>query len=165
MTYIPQMQGRAKHLSLLFTLTGFVLAMISEIFPYKSIFQLIALGLIVVGVQLLVRYVLTDFRYILDDKDDGTSDLIIYKRQGKREAKVCHVNMANVIDIFKKGEKQVPSNNRFNYCRNLTDEAWVILLRDGEKTTEVLIEPDAAFLGALQARAGTGEAGQAFTMN
>jgi len=40
MTYIPQMQGRAKHLSLLFTLTGFVLAMISEIFPYKSIFQL-----------------------------------------------------------------------------------------------------------------------------
>jgi hypothetical protein len=159
------MQGRAKHLSLLFTITGFVLAMISEIFPYKSIFQLVALGLIVVGVQLLVRYVLTDFRYIIDDKDDGTADLIIFKRQGKREAKVCHVGMANVTDIFKKGEKKLPSDNRFNYCRNLTDEAWVILMRDGEKTTELYIEPDAAFLGALRERAGIGESGMGFVMN
>ena len=165
MTYIPQMQGRAKHLSLLFTLTGFVLAMISEIFPYKSIFQLVALGLIVVGVQLLVRYVLTDFRYIIDDRDDGTADLIIFKRQGKREAKVCHVGMANVTDIYKKGEKKLPSDNRFNYCRNLTDEAWVILMRDGGKTTEMLIEPDAAFLSALRERAGIGESGMGFVMN
>ena len=165
MTYIPKPQKKAQNLSLLFILTGFVLAMISEIFPYKFIFQLVAVALIGAGIQLLTRFVLTDFRYIIDDKDDGTADLIIYKRQGRREAKVCHVGMANVIEIFKKGEKNVPSNRRFNYCRNLTEDAWVVHLRDGEKTTEVWIEPDAAFLQAMQARAGIGDAGDSFVMN
>jgi len=165
MTYIPKKDKKASNLSLALILAGIVIAAVSQFFPYRSLIQLAAIVPIVIGIQLLVRFSLSDLRYIIDDREDGNSDLIIYKKQGKREAKVCHISISNLIEAFPRGMKKVDSNNRFNYCQNMTDRIWVLWFRDGEKSLEVLLQPDEAFLEALKSRAADGEDHISFAMN
>ncbi len=137
---------------------------LSSILPYSAIFQIVAVILVGVGIQLLVRYVLSEFIYFIEDLENGSSELVIIKKQGSREVKVCHISLSSVVEIFPKGAKKVKSDNRFNYSQNLTDNARVMLTSDGNKTVEIIIEPDNAFLSALNKRVGLGELGQMFVM-
>ena len=84
MTYIPDKDGRARNIALSFIVFGVVLYGISNFISYGALFQVVAAVLLVAGVFTLVRYVLTDFVYIIDDLEDGNSDLVIIKKQGKK---------------------------------------------------------------------------------
>jgi len=60
---------------------------------------------------------------------------------GKNEIKVAHVSLSAIVEIFKYKEKKADSDNRYNYCRNLTDDAHVLLMEDG---SAILISADTA---------------------
>ncbi len=165
MIYQPTKDKKAKRLSLLFILTGIVLTALSSILPYRGIFQLIAVALVIIGVQLLVRYVLTDFLYRIEDREDGTSDFVVFKKQGKNDVKVCHVSLSNTLEVYRRTDKKPPCDTRFNYAQNLTDALTVLYHKDGEKRIEILIEPNEAFLNALMERVGNGEGTFSFLMN
>lgn len=156
MIYAPKQDKTARWQSLLFIITGFALMMFSSFVPYRAVYQVLALLTVVVGIFILVRYVLSEFRYIIDDRDDGNSDFIVYKKQGKNDVKVCHISLFNVEEIYRHGDKKVKSDNRYAYNQNITHEKYVLLTREGEKIIEIIIEPDKYFLEQIKKRAGSG---------
>lgn len=164
MTYIPKPDGTAKKLAFLFILTGFVLMLFSSVLPYAAVFQAISFALIIAGVFLLQRYVLCEFRYIVDDRDDGSADLLVYRKQGKNDVKVCHVSLLNVTDIYKFGEKKDTKAARYAYNRNMSDDKYVICVLDDERTTEIVLEVNDAFLTFIRERAGGGGGDKSFAM-
>lgn len=164
MTYIPKRDNKAKNLSLLSMVTGFVLMLLSAVMPYSVVFQVLAFILVIAGVFLLQRYVLCEYRYIINDKDDGSADFIVYKKQGKNDVKVCHVSLFNVTEIYKFGERADKNAARYDYSQNITDRKYVVAAVDGERNIEVIIECDEAFAARIGERTGGGGGDVTFAM-
>ncbi len=156
MIYAPKPDKKAKNLSLLFIITGFILMLLASYLPYRAVFQALAILIVSAGIFILVRHVLSEFRYIIDDRDDGNADFIVYKKQGRNDVKVCHISLCNVEDIYRYGDKKVKSDNRYAYNQNMTDEKYVLLTREGEKVIEIIVEPGKIFLEEIKKRAGVG---------
>lgn len=160
MTFIPKKNKKAQNISLVLILMGIAVFALSGYVSYAAFFQIIAIGVIVAGVQLLVRYALTDYAYIIDDREDGGADFVVIRKQGKREIKVCHISLFAVTDTFRRGEKTVDSRKRFGYVQNLGAEPYVIVYCDGDSLTEVLIEADEKFISAIRERMGRDGGGE-----
>ncbi len=163
MSFIPKKNGKASKLAILFIATGIALFIFSGILPYIWFFQLAAVALTVAGIQFLVRFVLSDFKYVIDDLDDGTSDFIVYKIQGKNKIKVCHISLFSAEEILN-GQKCPSADRRYNYVQNLDGEKSSIVFLDGDKKIEIIIEADSAFLNAINIRMGKGEGNITFAM-
>ncbi len=153
MTYTPKKTPTARRLAFLFILTGFVLMALSSFLPYKAVFQLIAIALLVAGLQVLVRYVLSDYRYIIDDRDNGTSDLLVFKKQGKKDVKLCHVSIFCIESIDKSAKKNI-ADKKYNYVQNPLAETYSVVFLDGDKRCEVILECGAEFAAAVNCRMG-----------
>ena len=173
MTYIPKENGKARKISFIIMVFAVLLWMTSAFeFAFRAVVQIAAIGLMVVGLQILIRYGLSKFRYVLEDGDDGTTDLMIFKSQGSREAKVCHVALTKVEAIFKLidepefQKKYGKTANRFNYCQNMGKEnQWILLFCDGENLIEVRFEPNDAMVSEINKRIGTTDVdGRGFAM-
>lgn len=159
MTYIPTKDKKAQYFSLLLIISGFAVMLVASFLPYRAVFQALSLVIVAGGIFLLVRYVLSDFRYIIDDREDGSADFIVFKKQGRNDIKVCHISLFNVEDIYKFADKKVKSDNRYAYNQNFTDERYVLLTREGEKLIEIIIEPNEKFLEEIKNRVGCGASG------
>lgn len=173
MVYLPKENGKARKVSFAVIVFAVLLWMISALeFKFHAVVQVISVGFMVVGLQILIRYVLSAFRYVVEYSDDGSAVLLIFKGQGSREAKVCHVALDRVVALFKLTdlpkfqEKYGTTANRFNYCQNMGKDAqWVLLFRDGERIIEVRFEPDEAMIGMINSAIGVGEqSGRGFAM-
>ena len=154
MRYTPMKNQKGKIISLVLLIFGATVFGLSVLVEYSAVFQMIALGLIVGGIQILIRFVLCEHIYIIEDRDDGTSDFIVIKKQGSRETKVCHLSLSSVDNIYRRGEKQIKSDLRYNYSQNIGAVAYGMIYTDGNKTVEVIIEADERFAGALRERMG-----------
>ncbi len=152
MIYTPKKSRKSQYLSILFIVSGFAAMALSAILKSPGTVQIMSMVLIVTGVQMLVRFSLTDFRYIIDDKDDGSSDLIVCRRQGKKDVKVCHVSLSCVTDICKRSKKHHGADARYNYMQNPAGEEISLTFLDGEKTCEIIIECDESFVSAIKSR-------------
>ena len=165
MTYKPTPSKKQRVLSALFVVFSVVVWTLGSLsyngqeLPYRGLIQLAAIMMMVCGLQVMVRYALSEFRYILEDKENGDTDLLIYKRQGERDTKVCHVSLYNVITLFKYGEiadyqsRYGKVDNRFNYCQNMGKEnMYLILYRDDDKLIEIRFEPDKEFADEIKRR-------------
>ncbi len=164
MVCIPQKEKKAQRLSFLFILSGILLMGISTVLLYRVVFQLISAILVVTGIQLLVRFVLSDYRYIIDDRDDGTAELFVYRKQGKRDILVCRISLSAVVENFTRGTKKADAKARYNYTQNLGAVGHSLVFDDGGKCVEIIIEPDAEFIDAINARIGIGEGDFGFMM-
>ena len=165
MTYIPDKDGRARNIALSFVIFGVILYGISNFISYGALFQVVATVLLVAGVFMLVRYVLTDFVYIIDDLEDGNSDVVIIKKQGKKEVKVCHMSLSLAAGIYK-GRPKDKADAKYNYCQNINADTHVICFTDGGKSVQIVFEPGADFVRELSGRmsALTNDGGTFFAM-
>ncbi len=136
----------------------------SGFLEYAWIFQLISASVIVAGIQLLVRFVLSDYKYCLEDLDDGSSDLIIYKAQGSKKIKVCHMSLSNAQKIIRQGDRASDVSKRYNYVQNIGCQSYSILFLDGDLWIEVIIEADSPFISEIERRIGTGDGNISFAM-
>ena len=164
MIYLPKKEKKAQRLSFVCILSGILLMGVSTLLEYKVIFQFISAALVVTGIQLLVRFVLSDYRYIIDDRDDGSAELFIYKKQGRRDELVCRISLSSVTEFYESGKKKPAVGARYNYTQNLFAKGYSLIFADGEKNTEIIIEPDTAFINAINARIGVGEGDFGFMM-
>ena len=172
MTCIPKENKKARKISFVFMVFAVLLWMTSALdFAFSAVVQIIAIALMVVGLQILIRFGLSKFRYVLEDDDSGDTDLLVFKTQGNREAKVAHVALSKVMALFKLTDepdfqkKYGTTANRFNYCQNMGKDAqWVLLFADGEKLIEVRFEPDEAMIQTINSRIGQGGDGRGFVM-
>lgn len=162
MVYLPKENGKSRKISFIFMVAAVLLWMLSGLqFKFYAIFQIIAIAFMVVGLQILIRFVMSDFRYVVEFDDDGEGDLLIFKSQGNREVKVCHVALSKVTAVFKLTDKPNfqeeygKTANRFNYCRNMGKEnQWILLFRDGEKLIEVRFEPNREMFELIEKEIG-----------
>ena len=164
MVCIPKKEKKTERLSFSCILSGILSMGISSIFDYRVIFQIISVALIVAGIQLLVRFVLSDYRYLIDDRDDGTAELFVYRKQGKRDVLVCRMSLSAVVEMFAFGTKKAEVKARYNYTQNFGAVGYSLIFDDGDKCVEVIIEPDAEFINAINARIGIGEGDFGFMM-
>ena len=167
MTCIPKENGKARKISFVFMVFAVLLWMTSALeFSFRAVVQIAAIALMVVGLQILIRFGLSKFRYVLEDDDSGDTDFLIFKAQGSREAKVAHVALSKVKAILKLTDepdfqkKYGTTANRFNYCQNMGKDAqWLLLFSDGDNLIEVRFEPDEEMVAAINNRIGTADVG------
>ena len=85
MTCMPKENGKARKISFVFMVLAVLLWMTSAMeFAFRAVVQVVAIGLMVIGLQILIRFGLSKFRYVLEDDDSGDTDLLIFKSQGSR---------------------------------------------------------------------------------
>lgn len=157
MSYSPKHNNKAKIFSFVFLLGAIVVWMIGAyIGRFYWVVQLAAILMMVVGTQLLGRFVLIDYKYVVQDNNYNGYDFLIYKIQGKKVTKVCYVSLSKVIAIFRLTDlpdyqkKYGRTSNRFNYCVNIgAKETFVLIFRDGKDLIEVRFEPDRKFADDL----------------
>lgn len=158
MNFIPKQDGRAKKISFLMLIGAIVIWMIGAyIGAFYWAVQLLAILLMVVGTQLLGRFVLLQYEYIVHDNENRSPDFIIYKVQGKKRTKVCYVSLSKVVGLVKLSEcpnfqeKFGKTKNRFTYCQNLGNKnTYVLIFREYNELIEVRFEPDEAFARELR---------------
>lgn len=164
MTYIPKKENKTRRLSFWCIISGILVMGLSSLIPYRAILQLAAIVLVIIGIQLLVRFVLSDYRYIINDCDDGTAELLVYKKQGRQDTLVCRISLSAVIENFDRENKKPQSDKCYNYMQNPGAKGYSLIFMDGEKRTEIIIEPDTVFINAINARIGVGEGDFTFVM-
>ncbi len=154
MEYIPPKGTKGKRLSvvlLVIACVGLIGAALLDI-QYRVFYQLIAFIVYIFSFELLNRYYLTSFRYVIDDKN-----FIITKRMGKRVQTVCNLSLSTLIDIEKtpqtKEEKEAFRNRfrrspiRYNYCQSLQPKtSYRIFFEFNGKVAEIAFEPNEAMV-------------------
>ncbi|MBE6713480.1 MAG: hypothetical protein E7580_08245 [Ruminococcaceae bacterium] len=117
----------------------------------KGVLQLCSALLFLVVVQFTTRFLLTDYRYGLED---GT--LFLSSRQGRREKHLGGLPITSETAILSREEwkarkKEFPLSARFSYCQNLAPEQPYYLLAPEEEKGFVLLtfEPDETLLSLL----------------
>ncbi len=153
MTCKPIKNEKVRTKAFFITAGGVLIWMLSGLgLPGAAAIQLVSIVVLVIGLQYLTRFALSDYSYTIDDLDDGTSELHIYKTQGRRTSRVALVELSSVTDFFPRElnpdyRKSRPEiKNRFNYCQNPSKSVqWILLFNDGERVLEVIFEPDEPF--------------------
>lgn len=131
---------------LLFLLSGYV-----EIAPF--IMQLFGIALIVFAIQIMQRYVLSDFVYIIEDFDNGESVMNVISIQGQNKTTVCSISFAKCIYAGDTDKATVKTQNTYNYRQNVftKDKFSVIYCESGENIL-IKLESDENFKSAIMAR-------------
>ena len=148
MEYIPPKGKKGKRLSvvlLVIACIGLIGAAVLDV-EYRLFYQLIAVGVYIFSFELLSRYHLTTFRYMVTEED-----FIITKRLGKRVQTVCCLSLSTMIGIEKtpktKEEKAAFLNRygkppiRYNYCQSLMPKtSYCILFDFNGKSAQIVFE-------------------------
>lgn len=164
MIYVPEKDGKAKKLAFGFMLIGISLFCVGSTMSLKWIPQVVGLVMIVTGLQFLTRFVMSDFRYIIEDSDDGGADLLVFKKQGRSDVKVCHVSLFYVTDVYRHSEKKQKCDKVYSYVQNSGVDGWSVIYEDGDRLCEVIIEADEVFVDAIRQRIGKDGDGTKFAM-
>jgi hypothetical protein len=159
MEYIPPKGKKGKRLSVVL----FVIACIALIgasvltVRYRVFYQLTAVFIYAFSFELLNRYHLTTYRYMVT-----ADDFIITKRTGKRVQTVCCLSLSTLIGIDKKPKTKAEKEAFFrrygkpaihyNYCQSLSPEvSYCILFDFNGRLTQIVFEGNEAMAQYLNA--------------
>ena len=159
MEYIPPKGKKGKRLSvvlLVISCIGLIFAALLEI-RYRLFYQLIALVVYIFSFELLNRYHLTTFRYMVTEED-----FIITKRMGKRVQTVCCLSLSTLIAIEKTPKTKEEKADffrrygrpviRYNYCQSLLPKlSYSILFDFNGRLTQIVFESSESMAQYLNA--------------
>ena len=159
MEYIPPKGKKGKRLSvvlLVIACVGLIGAALLDI-SYRLFYQLIAILIYVFSFELLNRYHLTTFRYMVTEED-----FVITKRMGKRVQTVCCLSLSTLIGIEKKPKTKEEKEAffrrygkpviRYNYCQSLAPRSSYCILFDfNGKLTQIVFEANEPMVQYLNA--------------
>ena len=124
-------------------------ALISSAFVPKYPFILQSLGLLLLlpTVQLLTRFVVTQYLYRITPYESGEVDLEIFAyRGGNKKQLVCRVGLEEITAVTPlSAQNKKPQNGvcRYNYCPDLAPErAGVLSITNADGDCEILFSPD-----------------------
>ncbi len=114
-----------------------------------------ALFLIMLGFEVVYRYELTVFTYIL-----GENDLIILKKAGKKEECVCHLPLHTALVMEKLPKRKMRRKwkkeygkiaIRYNFSQTACPKnAYSVLFSYENKIAEIMFEPNENMVMAMQ---------------
>lgn len=153
MRYMPQKLKKNNHISFGLMLLGLIIIFASNYLPMPFVFQIIAIILFTFSIQILQRYILSDFIYIVDDKDDGISVLSIVRAQGSKKVTVCSVELDKCKFYSDSDKCNYKINNSFDYSQNVFAESITVLLYfDGDSYSKIKLEANDIFKNELLKR-------------
>ena len=150
MEYIPPKGKKGQRLSVVLVVIaclGLIVASVLDV-PYRVFYQAVAVFIYIFSFELLNRYHLTTYRYMITEED-----FIITKRLGKRVQTVCCLSLSTMIGIEKtpktKEEKAAFVNRygkppiRYNYCQSLAPKtSYCILFDFNGRCAQIVFEGD-----------------------
>ncbi len=152
--YKLERNNKTKYFSLLLLICGLVLFMLSSnlgITPF--IVQIVSIALIVLAIQVLQRYVLSEFVYVIDDSEVGESILSIVRIQGKKKVTVCSIEFENCVFAGECSKFDKKLSNSFDYRQNLFDtQNFGIVYNNANDNIMIKLEPDQAFIDEILKR-------------
>ena len=148
MEYTPPKGKKGKRLSVILTVVacmGLIGASVLDV-SYRLFYQLIAVGIYIFSFELLNRYHLTTYRYLITEED-----FIITKRMGKRVQTVCCLSLSTMIGIEKNPKTKAEKADlllrygktpiRYNYCQSLAPKtAYCILFDFNGRNAQIVFE-------------------------
>lgn len=159
--YIPPRKNQIASVYIMVSfIAGICLVMASNKLPYSSVFQIIAIGFLTVGVFLTTRYVTRAFAYSIKKSGDGY-DFAVNELQGKRSAVVCRIGTEEIVDFFKADKKgKLPPEfkqkyggikQRYDYCRDMQpSDAYYIVISSEDGEAIIRISPDERLITSIE---------------
>ncbi len=152
MNYSPKQELKKTYfLSLCFMLPGILTFILAASSPATALVQAIGLALCSVGIFVMYRYALISFHYIIED-----GELTVQKISGKRIITVARVPLSECESLTKL-EKNTLKDRKFRggkyrYTVNFPPkEQHLLVFRDGDDSTALILECEAEFAAALSA--------------
>ena len=123
------------------------------LFPaIKAIGQLVSVVLLLVFVQITTKFLLTEYRYALEE-----GNLYLSTRQGKREKNLGFLPLGEQTflynkETFQNAKPKHKISHKFSYCQNLFPKNPHYLMSPEEDGSFVLLvfEPDETLLSLLK---------------
>lgn len=149
MRYTPPKNKTAKWISFASLLVA--LALIGTLFlrvRYQVFYEVLALLFYLFSFELLYRFVLTTYTYIIED-----GNFIVMKQTGKRKMYACNLAMSTAIALVKTpktGEEKAAFAERFgrvkiryNYSQVIVPkETYSYLFEFNGETAEIVFQPN-----------------------
>ena len=160
--YIPQRKNQVASVYIMVSfIAGVCLMMASNRLPYSSVFQIVSIGILTVGVFLTTRYITRAFAYSIKKSGDGY-DFAVNELQGKKTTVVCRIGTEEIVDFFKADEKgRLPSElkqkyggikQHYDYCRDMQpSDAYYIVTGSEDGETVIRISPDERLVTTIEA--------------
>lgn len=131
----------------------FVLA--SQLERLSVIPQSVGLVLLLPAIQLLSRFVVTQYLYRITPREGHAPDLEIFAyRGGSKMQLVCRVGLDEITalaDLTDENRKPPRAVRRHNYCVDLAPpDAVVLSIKNGDGECELLLTPDATMRAMLK---------------
>jgi len=159
MTFRPKTRtGKEKAISIIGAVFSIILFALSGVVTYyKFAYQITALLLAVVAVEIYMKYVASDYVY-----DANESVFRVYRVNGKKSICVCSLDYnGSVTKVIRSSEfeahkKDYPKFNFcVNYCKNLfPKDYYVYMFEFNGKRSLMKFEPDEIFVGYLNSAVG-----------
>ncbi len=163
MVYYPKKQPKkATGVTLATILGASVLYVIGDLgIGYRAVFQLSALLFFAIGIMLMSRYILTDYKYRIAEptSEDGSAYFIILKVNGQRSVEMAKFDMSEIyackrcraVKDFEAEHGKV--DKVFNYTSNLSPADEIqIAITFNQKKMLFRIEGDQDFLTLIEAK-------------
>lgn len=158
MEYIPKKGKKGKRVSvILFVIAclGLIGASVLDI-RYRLFYQMVAVAVYIFSFEVLNRYYLTTFRYMVTEED-----FIITKRLGKRVQTVCCLSLSTLTGVERtpktKEEKAAFVQRygkppiRYHYCQSLAPKvSYCVLFDFNGRTAQIVFEPNEQMVRYLQ---------------
>lgn len=134
------------------------LAVVAAVFAsvlatYRWAAQIIFLVLLVICIQIVVRYTLTEMEYAV-----GPNTFTVTKSVGRKETVVCSLELSTAIALlpkaeFKKNDKEKRYGvigTRFNFNQNIRASSYVYVCEFNGRTVAIEFEPNAPFVAIMK---------------
>ncbi|MBR6741088.1 MAG: hypothetical protein IKM04_08495 [Clostridia bacterium] len=112
--------------------------------PYSSIIQLVLFVLIIAGVYLLIKNLLTPYEYSFDEEV-----LIIARGEGVYRQLIAGISEDMILEISRSYRSEYNKLNAYPLFSVKKERLWRILCNDGETNFSVFIAPSNELLEIL----------------
>ena len=149
--YTPRpVNHRATAVAMGLSFPAVLLFAISAVIPtYGGVMQLLGLIMLVVGLFVAYKFVLSSYTYVLTDPGDGIPCLLIEQTQGKRVSLVCRVPLRQILRISE-AEKEHRSGKAYVYVATMHGGRYQYVSARTEGVDLLLkLEADEGFIAAL----------------
>lgn len=153
MRYMPPKNNKSNLLSTVLLIGGIIVFGFSFAIKPPLVFQLAGTILFVLSIQIMLKYILSDYVYIIDDTDSGEAVFNVIRAQGNRKITECSAELSKCRFVSDVDISAYSVKNVFNYKQNVfCDKCTELLYIDGDESSKIVIEADEAFIAELRKR-------------
>ena len=131
---------------------------------WKPMWQILMLGCIVAVIEITVRYIMSDYEYILDPDDEllQHNRITVIYIQGKKRCSVAEMSLYDLVEIKKHQkfavykEKYGSNIKKYNFSSDLFPRlTYDLIFDDNGEHTLIRLQCDENFVEELKKRAVT----------